>query len=157
VSDTIHLGGRAFVAIGESTIEHDTEMLGALGRAGLVPLEWMEPGETPGDWGTRQLKQLVNSKELFTLLGCALIPEGLASVDWTPEIGRATEAHVRKLAAPDDKATIYNQVVALLQDFFGRGTALSLISRTSSNDPTTASLLAQPTPATASGATLSAH
>lgn len=132
--EKIELGGRAYVPVKNSTIEHDFYLMGQIRAAGLDEVH-VRPEESPEDFALRLLRDVINSGRVFLLLGGLLIPEGTASEDWTPELAEETARALKKLTAPDDKEKIREQVLSLLIGFFETGLACLTTSRSYSPGP----------------------
>lgn len=120
------LGGRAFLAIGESTIEQDLHFL-ALVKKAKIDQVVMRPGESAESYARRLLEATVESGTILDLLGCLLVPEDAAPRDrdpgevWTLEMGEETARFLGRLRAPEDKATLRGLVLSLLVSFFEHG------------------------------------
>jgi hypothetical protein len=133
------LGGRAFVAIGESTVEHDLRFDALCERAGLNDFR-MEQGEAPDTYADRLLRQLLVSEHVLDLLACLLVPEPVDAGDkepgetWTPDLAQETVRHFGSLRSPEDKAQIRSLVLSLLIEFFPFGMRSSGTSATSSEE-----------------------
>jgi hypothetical protein len=115
------LGGRPFLSISDSTIEHDLYFHGLAGRAGLR-FE-MGQGETAGEFGERILDATIQSGTMLELLGCLIVPEEVGPDGWTPAEAQQTAAFISQLRGADDKAAIRSLVLSLLTDFFQCGLA----------------------------------
>jgi len=130
------LGGRAFLAIEESTVEQDFRFLSLVGRARIDEVI-MQPQETPEAFARRLLEATIESGVILDLLGCLLIPEELAPRDrdpgevWTPELGRETARFLGQLRDPKDKAEVRSLVLSLLVSFFESGIVSLWTSTTS--------------------------
>ena len=132
------LGGRTFVPVSESTVEHDYHFLALLHRAGLGDVELL-PGETGGVFAERILRQVIASGQVRPLLGCLLVPEPAAGTPtrppgelWTPEMGQDTARYLGGLIEEQDKAMVRSLVISLLIDFFQSGLSSLRASATSS-------------------------
>lgn len=125
------LGGRRFSVIGESTVEHDLTFMGLLRKAGL-DMPTLREGELPKDFATRLLGDLLGSGKACELLGCLLIPEGVESEDWTPELGQETAEHIGHLTSAADKQKVNQLILSALVDFFESGLASLAATRASS-------------------------
>lgn len=121
------LGGRPFVVIGESTLEHDLTFTGICETTGLGQPS-MRDGEDPEGFARRLLGELLASGRALELLACLLIPEGTESTDWTPELAAETKRHLAGLTAAEDKAQISKLLTSAVADFFESGLACSLLS-----------------------------
>ncbi|OHD23189.1 MAG: hypothetical protein A2Y38_13030 [Spirochaetes bacterium GWB1_59_5] len=124
------LGGRTFVPVTESTVEHDLYFHGLAGRAGLR----FEKGEreTPEDFGARILDETVQSGKALELIGCLMVPEEVGVDGWTPEEARKTAAFIGQLRGDEDKARVRGLILSLLMDFFRCGLASIWTSQSSS-------------------------
>ena len=72
------------------------------------------------------------SGRIFKVLGGLFLPEGISSLDWTPQVAEETASFLKKISDPQDKLEIQRQVISLLIDFFQSGLASLTISRNSS-------------------------
>ena len=144
------LGGRTFLSVTESTIEHDLYFHALAGRAGLR----FEKGdeESPEDFAARILDELVQSGQTLELLGCLLVPEEVGVEGWTPDEARRTAAFIGQLRGEADKARVRSLVLSLLIGFFGCGLASVWTSPRSSRNQPAADTGAGPSPATATAA-----
>lgn len=134
------LGGKAFVPIGASTVEHDLEYQRMVLRVGFDRVGILE-GELEADYALRLYDQVVRSGCALPLIGVLMIPEGVAPEAWTPELGRETSEHVARVTDPAEKAQVNAIILQLVTDFFERGLRFSKTFPTSSS-------LAQPDPTT---------
>lgn len=126
--NTIHtINGRAFRAIGESTLEHDLTTWRIIHEAGLDQPAIRED-ESPEAFSHRLLSDLIASGKACELLGCLLIPEDTRSEDWTPASGHETAVFLSRLTRPDDKRRAQNLVVSALIEFFEQGLVSSKTS-----------------------------
>lgn len=126
--EKIEIGGRTYVPVKNSTIEHDFWLMGQIRATGLDEVH-VRPEEKPEDFALRLLRDVINSGRVFLLLGGLLIPEGVAFEDWTPELAEKTAETLKKLTAPDDKEKVREQVLSLLIGFFETGLACLTTSR----------------------------
>ncbi len=147
------LGGRAFVSVTESTIEHDLYFHTIAGRAGLRFEKYED--ETPENFATRVLAETIQSGQALELLGCLIVPEEIGIEGWTAEEARRTAAFVGQLRAEEDKARVRAMILSLLIGFFGCGLASIMTSpRSSGGRPKPSSPSASPEiliPATGTG------
>lgn len=143
------LGGRTFVSVTESTVEHDLHFHGLAGRAGLR----FEKGEheSAADFAARILEEVVQSGKALELLGCLLVPEEIGVAGWSPEEARKTAAFIGQLRGEEDKARVRALILSLLMDFFRCGLASIWTSRRSSRSRPANEESERPT-ATAAGA-----
>ena len=133
--EKIGIGGRTFVPVRNSTIEHDFWLMAHIRGAGLDRIAIGE-GEAPDDFAVRLLGEVIDSGRIFPILGGLFLPEGTSSLDWTPEVAEETAAFLKRISEPQDKLEIQKQVINLLVDFFQSGLASLRISRKSSGtDP----------------------
>jgi len=150
MADKYAIGGRAFVPITESTVEHDLYFHGLAGRAGLR-FEKHEH-ESAADFGERVLEETIQSGKALELVGCLIVPEEVGVDDWTPEEARKTAAFIGKLRGEEDKARVRALILSLLMDFFRCGLASIWTSpKSSRTSPTSPRVNGAPT-ATATGA-----
>lgn len=136
----IRLGGRAFRPVLDATIEHDYWMMGRIRLAGIDRVV-IEDGELPEEFAVRLLRELVNSGEIFAILGGAIMPADRDVCDWTPEMAADTSTFLKRLTAAEDKQTINSVTASLLAGFFAHGLATLLTSRSYSSEK-----LASPSP-----------
>lgn len=129
--EKIRIGGRTFVPVKNSTIEHDFWLMAHIRGAGLDRIAIGED-EAPDDFAVRLLGEVIDSGRIFPILGGLFLPEKTSSLNWTPEVAEETAAFLKKLSDPGDKAQIQQQVVSLLLSFFQSGLASLRISRKSS-------------------------
>ena len=129
--EKITIGGRTFVPVKNSTIEHDFWLMAHIRGAGLDRIA-IEEGEPPDDFAVRLLGEVISSGRIFPILGGLFLPEKIASIDWTPEVAEETVAFLKKVSDPEDKAQIQRQVISLLISFFQSGLVSLRISRKSS-------------------------
>ncbi len=115
------LGGRTFLSVMESTVDHDLYFHGLTGRAGLR-FEKLEH-ESPGEFAARILEEVVQSGQALELLGCLLVPEEIGVEGWTPEVARETASFIGHLRGEEDKAHVRALILSLLISFFGCGLA----------------------------------
>lgn len=131
----IVLAGRRFVPAGESTVEHDIEVMRLLRGAGI---EAAAAGSAD-DFAWQAMHALVASGSLLPLVACLIVPEtharrrpgmvvrvleraGLwrreaARGGWTPELQAETVTFLKGLDEPRDKDQVYALVAALLIPF----------------------------------------
>jgi len=131
----IVLAGRAFVPVGESTVEHDIEVMGLLRAAGL------EASAIASDDGFAwaALHAIIEAKALLPLVACMIVPaerarrrpgvlarmleragilqRAAARGGWTPEVQAETVAFLKDLDEPRDKDQVYALVAALIVPF----------------------------------------
>jgi hypothetical protein len=128
--EKIKIGGRMFVPVKNSTIEHDFWLMAHIRGAGLDRIA-IEEGEPPEEFAVRLLGEVISSGRIFPILGGLFLPEKISSLDWTPEVAEETAAFLKKVSDPDDKALIQQQVVSLLISFFQSGLVSLRISQRS--------------------------
>lgn len=131
----IVLAGRRFVPAGESTVEHDIEVMRLLRGAGLEAAH----AESADDFAYQALHALVASASLLPLVACLIVPEtharrrpgmlvrvleraGILRREavrggWTPQLQAETVAFLKGLDEPRDKDQVYALVAALLIPF----------------------------------------
>jgi hypothetical protein len=128
------LGGRTFVSVTESTVEHDLYFHGLAGRAGLRFEK--DEHESAADFAARILEEVVQSGKTLELLGCLMVPEEVGVDGWSPDEARKTAAFIGQLRGEEDKALVRALILSLLMDFFRCGLASIWISqRSSTNRP----------------------
>ncbi len=146
------LGGRTFLSVTESTIEHDLHFHGIAGRAGLR-FEKREE-ESAEDFAARILAETIESGQALALLGCLIVPEAVGVEGWTPDEASKTAAFLAQLRGEEDKAHVRALILSLIIGFFGCGLASVWTSqRSSSSRPMTDSIAGPgiPIPVTAPG------
>lgn len=128
------LGGRTFLSVTDSTVEHDLYFHGIAGRAGLRFEK--RDGESVEEFAARILEETVQSGKALDLLGCLLVPEEIGVDGWTPEEARKTATFIGQLRGEEDKARVRALILSLLIGFFGCGLAsISTSPRSSSGRP----------------------
>lgn len=142
------LGGREFVAIGESTVEHDLRTMGLLRQCGLDQVAIGE-GEAVGDYALRLLTGVLANGKTLELLGCLLIPVGVRPEQWTPAIAQETTAYIAQLTDPQDKRKVEALILSVLVDFFELGLSSSSLSPISWGQPDASGPASAATTATA--------
>jgi hypothetical protein len=128
------MGGRIFRPIGESTVEHDYRFMGLLRDLGFDDPHKLS-SETPERFARRLLNDLLASGRALEALGYLLIPEGVDSERWTPDLGQETAAFLGQLSKPADKAQVRALTLSFLADFFARGLGSWDLSASSSTEP----------------------
>lgn len=111
---------RTFVSAQDTTLEHDVWMMPHVHAAGLH--------NTKGD-PNAVLQLALSSGRVFLLLAGSVLEQG---VPWSAQATEANAAWFASLTDRESKAQIHSALVQLLLSFFGIGTALSTISRSSS-------------------------
>ena len=124
----VTIGGRRYAPVATSTFEHDVHIMGLIRRSGLDVIVKHER-ESATEFTDRVLSEVMLSGALFPLLSSLLIPEGEA---WSIETARNTEAAFRAVTTDADKAVLRGEVASLMADFFVKGIASVVISRSSS-------------------------
>lgn len=133
MTTTYRLGGRDYVPVTQSTLEHDLHYLKLRTRAGFDHLEKIET-ESWDDYAVRLLDRVVATGQILPLLGCLLIPAGTDPMSWTPELGRETAERLGRIGRPGEKDVVRALALSLLLDFFEHAPASLPGSRTSSAD-----------------------
>lgn len=168
----IVLAGRTFVPVGESTVEHDVEVLRLLRVAGLEAGAIAAAGE---DAGEQLLGALVTSGTLLPLVASLIVPEahaprrpgrlvralerlGLvrheaARGGWSPEVQAETVAFLKGLEEPGDKQQVYVLAAGLLVPFLSGALPFWRPSPRSSAGQETASPATGGGPASGAGGT----
>lgn len=132
--ENIRLGGREFRPVVDATIEHDYWLMGLIRRAGISPN--MKAGESPDAFATRITDETLTSGQAFSILSGFLMPAEKDVCDWTPDMAAETAAFLKRLRAPEDKATIKACTADLLSGFFASGlVALMTSLKSTSNEP----------------------
>lgn len=126
------VGGRRFVPVSSSTLEHDFTFFRLCREASLDSIELL-PGESAGDCGRRIMGQLAGSGHAFRFLGLLLVPEEVDPLEWTPALMESTAEFFGKLSDPKDKAIVTGLLLSVLIDFFPRGISSFASSPTSSD------------------------
>lgn len=132
----IELGGRHFIPVGESTMEHDLRFSACLARAGIDKIVQRE--DEPVDaFARRLLDTLLAGEEVLEMLGCLMIPEAdvpegqLPGDVWTPELAEQTKTFLGQVKGTE-KEIIHSLVLSLLISLFERGIVSLWSSRMSS-------------------------
>ena len=132
--ETLKLGGREFRPLTVSTIEHDLWVMGQVRRAGLDRIT-MGGDETADDFARRLLDVILQSRQIFALLGGLLVPAEVPDLEWTPETAEATGAFLRTVTDPAEKQVLITEVAGLTASFFGSGLVSPTIFRPYSATP----------------------
>jgi hypothetical protein len=120
VDSKVELGGRSFVAVLETTAEHDFLTMGHIRATGLSEAA-QRPDESPEDFAVRLVGDLAASGRAFDILGSLLVPEGTESLAWTPKMGAETAAFMRGLTDQRSKNQLYTLTAQLMLAFFQDG------------------------------------
>lgn len=156
VQKRIVLAGRTFVPAGESTVEHDIEVMRLMRAAGLEA----SAAGNDDEFAWRALAALVEGGTLLPLVACLIVPEeharrrpGLvvrllerfgvvrraaARGGWTPDVQAETVAFLKDLDEPRDKDQVYALVAGLLVPFVNGALRSWRPSPRSSGSPETA-------------------
>ncbi len=118
------IGGFEWRAVKRSTIEHQFFTMKVLLEAGLGNPR-KAPTETPEDFATRLLNQLILSGQAFLLLGCLLIPEHKKDADWSPEMANETATLIKALSDDEDITAVKQALIGALISFFKAGLTFS--------------------------------
>ena len=129
---TYTFAGQQYRSIVRRTIENDFTCMSLIRGARLDTLV-MEEGEAAEDFAVRVYEQAVGSADVFSLLGCMLIPAQVDDLDWTKEHMRATAAALKRVAEPAEKRQIQTTVVGMISGFFQNGLTSLRLSRKSSS------------------------
>jgi len=114
-----------------STIERDIRLSNLLRESGVQ--EAMLAALTAGeDVDARIFGALTQSGKIFDILGCALVPEGVDPIYWTPALARETAEKLKKIASDAAKQLLLESVVGLVKAFFLAGLHSLATSRRSS-------------------------
>jgi hypothetical protein len=124
------ISGREFKAVTDSTLEHDMWTVQQLDRAGIHKLA-MEQDETPDEFVTRTIAQLMISGAIFDLMGGLLMPAEIKGPDWTPELAVETGRLFARATGPD-KVIIKGEIAGAMEAFLGSALLSSIRSRRSS-------------------------
>ena len=139
MSKIIELGGRKFVAVTGSTIEHDYWLMDMVRRAGLDQI--VVPSDTSTDSIEEFMRELlsrcISDGRVFLLMGGLIMPEGKQGHEWTVGMAQETADFIKRLTKPEDKAAVQTHVVSMLLGFFQNGLVSLLTSRKSSTSPET--------------------
>ena len=137
------LGGRRFVEVGESTVEHDDWFMTRREQVGLDVIEKPDD-EDPELFARRLLSQA--RPVANELIGCLIVPEGKSGLDWTPEMALETAGFLRDLHTPEDKRIRDSLICSMFIHFFADGLSYLVRSRGSSAaQPDAAAVLGGPT------------
>ena len=129
IQKKVFLAGRAFVPVGESTIEHDIEFVRLL-KAAKIDAPQRLADETPEAFGWRVLQSIIDAGALLPLVACLILPAAVApekpgllrgcaehlgilrpaarSTGWTPDVAHDTTEWLKTLDDPEDKAHVSN-------------------------------------------------
>jgi hypothetical protein len=117
--EAIHISGREFKPVTDSTLEHDIWTVQQLDRAGLRNMV-MGEDETPDVFANRMMNALMMSGAVFELLGGLLMPAGVKGKDWTPDMAAETGRLFAAATGPD-KALIKAQLAGVVEVFLAQG------------------------------------
>lgn len=126
--------GRSFRMIGLRTIENDFTSMNLIRGARLDAVE-VGDDEPPEDFAARLYERAIADEQVFSLLGCMLIPEELNDLSWTKLVMAQTADHLRTVNDIDEKRQIQRAVVSMIAGFFRSGLASLRTSRRSSSRP----------------------
>jgi hypothetical protein len=125
------LGGKPFVILGESTLEHDDYIAETLHRGAISRFD-QEPDESHEDFSHRIESAIAGSGVGRQLLGAALVPEGMTGAEWKPALAEETAQHLATITDPSEKALARSLQAAFILDFFRRGLIVLRSSKNSS-------------------------
>jgi hypothetical protein len=128
--EIVRISGREFKAVTDSTLQHDAWTVQQLDRAGIRKLV-LEEGETPDEFVSRTIAQLMISGAMFDLMGALLMPAELKGSDWTPEMAIETGKLFARATGPD-KAIIKGEIAGAMEAFLGSALLSSIRFRRSS-------------------------
>lgn len=120
MTQIITLAGRKFKQITHATLEHDYKVLALLNAAGIRSIEMPEDAD-PQIFMEQLFANLVLAGSLLALFSHLVLPVELEGKDWKPSVAADIEAHLRSLTDESDKATVHEQLVAMLIGFFQNG------------------------------------
>lgn len=145
MKERIQLGGRWFVPIVESTLEHDLHFTALKRRAGLETVLVLA-GDDPESFARKLSARLFGSGRdvVLEMAGALIVPEDLAGEPWTLERGRETAAFLGQLTDPDDKQRFQAVMLGVVADFFADG--LSYLESTRSSSAAGPALIESPAP-----------
>lgn len=129
--EPILLGGRGFLPVERTTVEHDhwyMRQVRAAGLDGVQPLE----GESHEAFALRLLALTIESERGLLLLSGLIVPVDAPGGRWSPELAKQTVAFLEQLDDPLDKNQVSGLVAAMLADFFAAGLISSGASALSS-------------------------
>jgi len=110
---------------------HDTFTMRQVRLAGLDSMP-MDAGETAEHYARRMLEQMLTSANVLTLLGCFVLPEDVADLDWTPELAEITGRYFGGLHEPEDRVGVQAQLLSVIVPFLQSGLAYLTASAPSS-------------------------
>jgi len=130
--ETVVIGGRVLVPIGEATARHDAFVMRQIAACGLNVAAEQKAEETEEQFMYRLYLTAVKNGDVFALLGALLVPEGTEPLKWSPELAKQTGEFLANLTDPADKAKLRTLVASALLPFFVGGRRPSRTSRKSS-------------------------
>jgi hypothetical protein len=143
--ETYSLGGRRYESVGVSTIEHDIWFRAQRRKAGLLEIVQRED-ETAEECVARFVDDAFERREVFTLLGGLLVPEGTEPGAWTPALAEETGRALKGLQDEGEKVLVRVVFLSAMLGFFASGEISFRGSRSSSTattmtNPATAPLI----------------
>lgn len=126
--ETIHIAGREFRAVTESTLAHDQFMREHLFEANRGAMTLVED-ETPVEYAGRVYTAMVTGGTLYKILSGVLLPATLQPYDWTAAVAAETEIFLSRVTDAEGKRTISKQAGALIAGFYAAAKRTSMPSR----------------------------
>lgn len=114
------LGGRTYVPVVRSTLEHDLHVMGTLRAAGIDELP-LAPGETAEEYAVRMVGMLLAGGRGLDLIAAMIRPEEGRDEDWTLAGAAAVRAHLAGLTDEADKQQAQGLLVSVLVPFLESG------------------------------------
>jgi hypothetical protein len=118
--ETILLGGRLFVPLDRTTVEHDHWYMRHVRAAGLDSARKRDD-ESPDDFARRLLGLVLDSGRATLLLAGLIVPTEGAVIRWTPAGAAETAEFLARLEDPVDKRQVSALLAGMLADFFVNG------------------------------------
>lgn len=124
-------GAGSYRLITRRTIECDVVLSNLLRSTGAEKalVDAVAAGE---DIDKRIFEAVTGSGKMFDILGAALMPAELDSLNWSPEIQRETAAKLKRVTSEEGKRTLLLAIVPLVSGFFLQGLRYTATSPNSS-------------------------
>lgn len=109
------IGGRSWRAVKQTTFEHDIALSTIVRRSGIT---MPDASVTAEEFEARAFFRLMETGEIFNLLGAVAIPAKLADLDWTEKIGAESAQFFRTINDQQEKEKLQAVLVTLVLNFF---------------------------------------
>lgn len=123
----ITIEGKRFVPLVNGTFAHDIWLTRKIREAGLANIA-IDEDETPDHFIERIAIVAHESGLSLQLLGALLLPDGVETRDWTPELAESTAQFFGNVTDPEGKRVLRTQIASALFYFFATALASSQTS-----------------------------